>query len=74
MEARTQRDQSLDALAALLNIDSSTLTKIEDGQVRIASVLLARVSRSLDIPLRWFFDGLPGQDVFEAPNAMRGSV
>lgn len=58
-------------LAARLEIDESTLDAMEAGEMRIASLNLARIARDLELPLRWFFDGLPGQDVFDAPRARR---
>jgi len=74
LEARSHRDQSLDALAQMIDVDPAVLNAMETGQSRIASLLLARVSRALDFPLGWFFEGLPGQDVFETPSRVRRSV
>lgn len=73
-EARNARGHSQDALANLIDIDSATLASLEDGTARVASITVARVSRVLDFPLSWFFAGLPGQDVFDAPPQARRSV
>lgn len=70
-EARRQRAQSQEALARMVEVDSAMLAAVETGAVRVASLLLARVARALDFPLSWFFDGLPGQEVFDAPQSRR---
>jgi ribosome-binding protein aMBF1 (putative translation factor) len=70
-EARNQREQSQYELAKTIDVDVDELNSVESGEVRVASLLLARVARALDLPLSWFFDGLPGQDVFDAPRSRR---
>lgn len=71
MEAREQRGQTQAALARRIDIEPAVLEAMEAGQMRVASLQLARVARQLDLPLSWFFDGLPGQDVFDAPRLRR---
>ena len=68
---RNQAAQSVEALARQLEVATSQIEAMEAGHVRIASLQLARIARALDLPLSWFFDGLPGQDVFDAPRARR---
>lgn len=71
IEAREQRGQTQAALAQQIEIDPTRLEAMEAGQTRVASLQLARVARVLDFPLSWFFDGLPGQEVFGAPRLRR---
>lgn len=70
-QARSQRGLSLDALAQQTETSAQDIADMEAGEVRIASLRLARIARTLDMPLSWFFAGLPGQDVFDAPRARR---
>ena len=70
-EAREQRGQSQDQLAKSIDVETDQLNSVESGEARVASLLLARVARALDLPLSWFFDGLPGQEVFDAPRSRR---
>jgi len=69
LEARKQRGQSQDSLAKMIDVDPAKLNAVESGDERVASLLLARIARALDLPLSWFFDGLPGQEVFDAPRS-----
>jgi len=71
IEAREQRGQTQEALARRIEIEPALLDAMESGRVRVASLQLARVARILDLPLSWFFDGLPGQEVFDAPRLRR---
>lgn len=61
----------VNALAREINLQSDEIEAMEAGEVRIASLQLARIARVLDLPLSWFFAGLPGQEVFDAPGARR---
>ncbi|MCH9751181.1 MAG: helix-turn-helix domain-containing protein [Alphaproteobacteria bacterium] len=70
-EGRVQRSLSVDALAQQIEVPSAQIEVMESGDVRIASLQLARIAKVLDLPLSWFFAGLPGQDVFDAPRAHR---
>nr|WP_070960287.1 helix-turn-helix transcriptional regulator [Hyphomonas sp. Mor2] len=70
-DAREQAGRTQAELAQRLQIEESTLEAMEAGEVRIASLNLARIARDLELPLSWFFEGLPGQDVFDAPRARR---
>ena len=55
----------------MIEVDLAILIAMETGAVRVTSLLLARAARVLDFPLSWFFDGLPGQEVFDAPRIRR---
>ncbi|NQY98257.1 MAG: helix-turn-helix transcriptional regulator [Henriciella sp.] len=61
----------MEALAQLIEIEPTALAAIESGETRVASLVVARVARTLDLPLSWFFEGLPGQEVFDAPRTRR---
>lgn len=65
-EARTERGHTQAEFAKVIGTDVATVAAMEVGDVRVASIMLARISRELGYPLSWFFDGLPGQDVFAA--------
>ncbi|MCR9080556.1 MAG: helix-turn-helix domain-containing protein [Hyphomonadaceae bacterium] len=71
IEAREQCGQTQAALAQRIDIEPAVLEAMESGNMRVASLQLARVARELDLPLSWFFDGLPGQEVFDAPRLRR---
>ena len=70
-EARTRSGLSLTALADQIGIKTSQVEVMEAGSIRIASLQLARIAKAVDRPLSWFFAGLPGQDVFDAPRERR---
>ena len=52
-------------LAAAMGVSDHDLSAIEFGQVRIRASLLARAAVRLNRPIRWFYEGLPGQAVFD---------
>ena len=64
-EARRNLDLSHETLADLTEIEAGKIKAMESGTLRVSSIALARVARSMDVPLSWFFDGLPGQEVFD---------
>lgn len=70
-EGRVQSGLSVDALAQQVEASADQIEAMESGEVRIESLQLARISKVLDLPLGWFFAGLPGQEVFDAPRARR---
>jgi ribosome-binding protein aMBF1 (putative translation factor) len=70
-DGRAQSGLGVDALAQQIEIPANQIEAMESGEVRIASLQLARIAKVLDLPLSWFFAGLPGQDVFDAPRARR---
>lgn len=55
--------QALAAEAIEKSVQEYTL--LENGEVRIRAVDLARMSRLFERPVSWFYQGLPGQAVFE---------
>ena len=64
-DARQRSGLSAEQLAEGLGIKTDLLHKYETGEVRIPALCVARCARLLDRPLKWFFDGLPGQYVFD---------
>ena len=73
-EARTECGRSHAEVAKIIDGDVETIAAMEEGKVRIGSIALARISRALDLPISWFFDGLPGQDVFASSSRERRLV
>jgi len=65
VEAR--QSSGVSAAAAAEAIDKSGLeyAAIERGEVRIRAIFLARLGRLFGQPVSWFYQGLPGQAVFE---------
>lgn len=64
-EARHVFGMTREQLADGLGISAEMLGKLETGEDRIPALCVARCARLLDHPLKWFFDGLPGQYVFD---------
>ena len=63
--ARMELGFSAERLAAMIDDDLDLVKAMEAGELRVSALRLARISRNLDKPLSWFFDGLPGQEVFD---------
>ena len=63
--ARDQRGLSLAEVAAQIDIASERLAEFEDGSVRIPALIVARLTRVLDVTPGWLFAGLPGQERFD---------
>jgi len=66
LEAREKRGLQQADIAQIIDADPAVVAGMEEGRLRVASFALARISRSLDLPLSWFFNGLPGQEVFDS--------
>ena len=66
--ATARRDAGLDLaeLAKAINVSQAELISMEQGQVRIRAIDIARMSRQLGQSIGWFYDGLPGQTPFDA--------
>lgn len=62
--ARQGSQAELDWLAAQIETCPETLSAFEAGERRIRALYIARCAKALNRPLKWFFEGLPGQDVF----------
>ena len=73
-EAREARGLAVERLAHLMEDAPDVLTAMEAGQMRVSALRLARISRSLGMPLSWFFEGLPGQEVFGDKASDKSSV
>ena len=65
-QARLESDRELARLAEQIETCAETLIGFESGEQRIPALYVARCAKALNKPLKWFFEGLPGQDVFEA--------
>ena len=73
-EARHMAGINCHQLATGLGISVDRLTRFETGQDHIPALCVALCARLLNQPLKWFFDGLPGQYVFdnlEKPDRIR---
>jgi len=65
-EARRELGLTHQKLGALIESDPEQIEAMEEGRLRVSSLVLARISRCVDKPLSWFFAGLPGQEIFES--------
>lgn len=65
-QARQESAVQLAWLAEQIEADTEVLIGFEAGERRIPAIYVARCAKALNKPLKWFFDGLPGQGVFEA--------
>ena len=65
-QARAESDRELAWLAEQIETSEETLIGFESGERRIPALYVARCAKALNKRLKWFFEGLPGQDVFEA--------
>ena len=72
--ARMELGLSPERLAEMIEVDPDVVKAMEAGELRVSALRLARISRNLDKPLSWFFDGLPGQEVFEDKKSKARSV
>jgi transcriptional regulator with XRE-family HTH domain len=58
---RLARGLSQDALARILGVSFQQLHKYETGENRLSVSRLYQLCLVLDVPLEWFFEGLPGK-------------
>ena len=63
--AREENGLELDHLALAMGVSSQEMSEIEDGLVRVRASILARSAVNLNRSIGWFYDGLPGQAVFD---------
>lgn len=59
--ARREAGLDLSDLAKAIDISQAELIRMEQGQVRIRAIHIARLSRQLGKSIGWFYSGLPGQ-------------
>lgn len=59
-ERRIEIGMSQDALGAKLGVSFQQIQKYESGANRIAASRLYLLSKTLDVDLSFFFEGLPG--------------
>lgn len=74
VQARETLHMTPETVAAKIEVSFSDYKKIEAGSVRIRALYMARLSRVLKQPLRWFYEGLPGQTKFEGSTRLGKSV
>ena len=67
-QARQESAIELAWLAEQIESDTEALIGFESGERRIPALYVARCAKALNKPLKWFFEGLPGQGVFEVPD------
>lgn len=72
--ARRDADLSIDDLAERIHYQTADIAAMETGKQRVPSLALARISRVVEKPLSWFFEDLPGQDVFDDASEAKDSV
>ena len=65
VEARQSSGLSAAAAAEAIEKSGSEYAAIERGEVRIRAIILARLGRLFGRSVSWFYQGLPGQEVFE---------
>ena len=73
-EARAAKGLSREELAELIESLANKVQAMEEGHVRVSSLALARISLVMDVSLAWFYDGLPGQDIFANERGRQRSV
>ena len=72
--SREAADLTLESLAEMIDYQPEQVAAMEAGTERVPSLALARISRVVDRPLSWFFEDLPGQEVFDAGETAKRSV
>jgi len=55
--ARTHKGYSLEQVAEWLDISKQQVSRLEHGKSRLSVVQLYQISRGVDLPLSWFFEG-----------------
>ena len=60
---REQKGLSRMGLAALLSVSEDHIRRYERGTNGVAPELLTDISNKLDVPLRYFLDGMPTAEV-----------
>lgn len=73
-QAREASGLDRQEMASQIDIEVAKIAGMEDGQLRVSALVLARVAGALETPVSWFYRGLPGQDVFEGDPIARRSV
>lgn len=63
-QARSDSGVSPDAVAAALEVSVADYDALERGEQRVSAFVLANVSRLFGRSISWFYEGLPGQAVF----------
>ncbi|MEO1322977.1 MAG: helix-turn-helix transcriptional regulator [Pseudomonadota bacterium] len=64
-EARKRSGTRVEDAAKALELSTMDYNHLELGNTRVDARSLAILARLYDRPIRWFYDGLPGQSVFD---------
>ena len=64
-EARQAAGRSRSQFATEIGVIPDHLEQMELGRRRVDALTLARCSKALNRPLKWFYAGLPGQSKFD---------
>ena len=57
---RIQKNMSQSAVAERMNVSFQQVQKFENAQNRVSAARLYKISRILEVPVDYFFEGLPG--------------
>lgn len=71
VEARLALQLDRAEVASAIGVTLEEYKAIETGAMRIQALYMARLSKELGQPLKWFFDGLPGQDTLNSIRVSR---
>lgn len=63
-QARSDSGISPDAVAAALELSVADYGALERGEQRVSAFVLANLSRLFGRSISWYYEGLPGQSVF----------
>ena len=66
--ARRALGRSEAEVAEAIEVPIETFKSMEAGTIRIKAIYMSRLSSELGQPLKWFYQGLPGQDAFDQIN------
>ncbi|MEO1358817.1 MAG: hypothetical protein AAFU81_00610 [Pseudomonadota bacterium] len=63
--ARHALGRSEAEVAEAIEVSVVDYKSMEAGTIRIKAICMSRLSTELKQPLKWFYQGLPGQDAFD---------
>src|SRR5699024_6742826 len=70
-QRRLRQKRTQQQIADASGISKSMLSKIENGQTTSAIATLAKISKSLDVPLSWLLEDKPEKDIVLLPKHKR---
>lgn len=74
LQARSAIGRDQQDVASAIGTTLDEYKAMEAGVKRIDALYMARLSAELGQPLKWFFEGLPGQDPFNSIRIAKKSV